>query len=237
MERHPARAPRRPALEGFTLVELMIVVAIVAILATVAGIAYVKHIKGARIVNAQQFMAEIAARQQAFYQQNAVYCNASGETGDSAVFHPGLVPGGEPQSHDWNVGSFTPAAAAAGWASLGARPDDLRTYASFFVRASLPPADPDANCPADDHARNAVAALPAIAIPPQPACPDPVTNQPPTMHPWYYAVAHLDMDGSESTYPGGGCANAGAAVIQTNLCTVLWVSSGRPSVVVTNDGK
>lgn len=232
MERQPTRVRRRAALErgGFTLVELMIVVAIVAVLATVAGIAYVRHIKSARLVGAQQFMAEIAARQQAFFQQNAIYCNASGEIGDSAVFHPGLKKG-EPQSHDWNVTSFLPAAAAAGWGALGARPDDLRTYGSFFVRASI--ASPDCNT---NHALNGVA--PLAGVPPQPNCGTTGPNgELPTPHPWFFVVGHLDLDGSQSAYAGGGCANSGAATINTPACTVLWLSSARPSLVVLNDGK
>lgn len=54
---------RRPGERGFTLIELMIVVAIVAILAAVAYPSYDKYLVKSRRSEAQQLMTEISTKQ------------------------------------------------------------------------------------------------------------------------------------------------------------------------------
>lgn len=61
---------------GFTLVEVMIVVAIVAILATIALPSYQEHVRRGHRAAAQTQMMEIANRQQQFFLANRGYASS-----------------------------------------------------------------------------------------------------------------------------------------------------------------
>lgn len=62
-------------IRGFTLVELMIVVAIVAILVSLATASYQNSIRKGRRNDGQSVILEVAGRQEAFYARNATYTN------------------------------------------------------------------------------------------------------------------------------------------------------------------
>ena len=66
-----ARAPR-----GFTLTELMIVVAIVTLLATIALPAFTDHIRKGRRADAAAFLSDIVARQQQFLLDRRAYATS-----------------------------------------------------------------------------------------------------------------------------------------------------------------
>lgn len=51
---------------GFTLIEIMVVVAIIAILAAIALPSYQSHLRKARRANAETFLSTVAARQQQY---------------------------------------------------------------------------------------------------------------------------------------------------------------------------
>jgi type IV pilus assembly protein PilE len=51
---------------GFTLIEIMVVVAIVAILAAIAIPSYQAHLRKGRRANAESFLSNVAARQQQY---------------------------------------------------------------------------------------------------------------------------------------------------------------------------
>lgn len=57
----PGKPSKALALRGFTLIELMIVVAVVAILASIAYPAYTRHVQNTRMVQAQSDLLELGA--------------------------------------------------------------------------------------------------------------------------------------------------------------------------------
>lgn len=70
---------------GFTLVEIMIVVAIIAILASIALPAYTEHVRKGHRAAAQSEMMDIANRQQEFFMTNRVYAESLGDLGYPAL--------------------------------------------------------------------------------------------------------------------------------------------------------
>jgi type IV pilus assembly protein PilE len=68
---------------GFTLIELMVVVAIVAILATIAYPSYTNHVVKTNRRAAQAAMMEVANRQQQFLLANRAYTDSASDLGYS----------------------------------------------------------------------------------------------------------------------------------------------------------
>ncbi|MFH1130499.1 MAG: prepilin-type N-terminal cleavage/methylation domain-containing protein [Pseudomonadota bacterium] len=170
-----------PANKGFTLIEMMIVVAMVAILTTVAVVAYTKYIKSGKVTEAETFVSMIQAQQERYFQRFGQYCDVSSD----GQFYPQLAAP-EPQAKNWD-------SIPAGWTALGLRPENGHSYFAFFVRASDPTSDPP-------HPLDTTAAQ--LGIPSQPGADAGVP------HPWYYIFAHADLSGDDGSYASGGCANA-----------------------------
>lgn len=63
--------------KGFSLVELMVVVAIVAILSAVAIPAYINHIMRVRQADAHNYLLDIKAAQEMYYAQFDQYCSTA----------------------------------------------------------------------------------------------------------------------------------------------------------------
>lgn len=103
---------------GFTLMELMIVVAIIGVLAAVAIPAYISYMHRARTAEAVTFLGEIRQRQESYRAEFGQYCSASG-TGagiEAGAWNPGTSSGTARSS--WNP-------AVNSWNQLGASPDAL----------------------------------------------------------------------------------------------------------------
>jgi type IV pilus assembly protein PilE len=61
---------------GFTLIEVLVVVAILAILAAIALPAYAEHVRKAARAEAQSFLTDVAARQQQFLVDRRRYASS-----------------------------------------------------------------------------------------------------------------------------------------------------------------
>lgn len=70
---------------GFTLIELMIVIAIIAILAAIALPAYNDYVTRGKLTDAQNNLTQYRVRMEQFFQDNRVYANAGACGVDPAV--------------------------------------------------------------------------------------------------------------------------------------------------------
>lgn len=80
--RHPSRLT--PDLRGFTLIELMVVVAIVGILATIALPAYTDYIVRGKIPDATSRLAVLQVQMEQYFQDNHSYVSAPACSSDSS---------------------------------------------------------------------------------------------------------------------------------------------------------
>ncbi|MGZ8994676.1 MAG: type IV pilin protein [Burkholderiaceae bacterium] len=68
---------------GFTLIEVMVVVAVIGILAAIAIPNYSRYITRGNLVEAGNALAEYRVRMEQFYQDNRTYQNAGGACGQA----------------------------------------------------------------------------------------------------------------------------------------------------------
>lgn len=75
--------------QGFTLIEMMIVVAIIGILAAVAYPSYQEHVKSSRRAEAQSALMGLAAAMERHFTANNTYkgAGASGDTGAPSIYY------------------------------------------------------------------------------------------------------------------------------------------------------
>jgi len=123
--------------QGFTLIELMIVVAILAVLAAVAIVAYGAYIERSRNAEATSILADIRIKQDSYRATFHQYANPSGTTGT-------WIPDAEPgeQGRSWTEG--VAADLVQRWNQLGVQPDH-GVYFSYMCISGTPgdtPADP-----------------------------------------------------------------------------------------------
>lgn len=70
---------------GFTLIELMIVVAIIGILAAIAYPSYINHITRSRRADGQTGLMNLAARMERYYSENNTYATATIAAGSAVT--------------------------------------------------------------------------------------------------------------------------------------------------------
>lgn len=71
----------KTAQQGFTLIEVMIVVAIIGILAAIAYPSYDEYVKRGNRTEGQAFLSDVAARQERYFSQNNAYITANANLG------------------------------------------------------------------------------------------------------------------------------------------------------------
>lgn len=118
---------------GFTLVELMMVVAIIGILAVVAIPQYMSYVYKAKTAEAVGFLAEIKSRQESYRADFGQYCNVS-EGPDN--WQPAGEPGRLPRTWD------TSTDLGKKWSLLGAVPPGRQVLFGYSTVAGNPPSVP-----------------------------------------------------------------------------------------------
>ncbi|MCA9583001.1 MAG: type II secretion system protein [Myxococcales bacterium] len=102
---------------GFTLIELMVVVAIVGILAAIAVPVFSGYVNRAKASEAINFIGIIRLRQESYRSEFGQYADAPVATDSTAglTFTPTTVPGALP--------TMWPSTGVSAWIQLGAAPD------------------------------------------------------------------------------------------------------------------
>jgi len=123
--------PRNTEPSGFTLIELMIVIAILGILASVAMVAYSHYTRRAKNSEATSILADVRLKQEAYRATFHQYANVGG-----------WIPGSKPasQARSWIDGAADDLVKR--WNQLGVRPDH-GLYFGYYCEAGAPGDSPD----------------------------------------------------------------------------------------------
>lgn len=154
---------------GFTVIELLIVVAIVGILATVGVFAYKRYVAKARKSEVFSMIASIKSAEESYKAESSQYLSTGTQEKD---FYPVLGSNGsEPNPKPWNP----KAAGKTGWLALGVSAPASALYCGYVVIAG------SANSLAGAGSRGVTL----------------FQNKAPT-RPWYYIRAACDFDGKST---------------------------------------
>jgi prepilin-type N-terminal cleavage/methylation domain-containing protein len=170
--------------QGFTLMELMIVVAIVGILATLAVFMFTRHVAKAKASEVPAMFAELKLRQQQFHLENEEYLSTGAS--DTAFFPTATPPGSSAQSFDITTSSAPPAPQdtkfpGPSWQTLRINPDKTALYCVYVAIAG----------PGGD-GTNVGATASAAPFDLGGALTVPAIN-------WFYLLASCDCDGEGTT--------------------------------------
>lgn len=118
--------------KGFTLIELMIVVAILGILSAIALPSYSRYIEKSRRTDAKVELLRVAQLQESYFAQNLSYANSIAQLKLSPSTDP-KAPAGSVLSQDgyYNIWVFSATGAAA-----NCSPGTANTCTSYVLRAA-----------------------------------------------------------------------------------------------------
>jgi type IV pilus assembly protein PilE len=77
---------------GFSLIELMIVLAVIGIIAAFAFPAYTDYVRSAKITEATSTLADMRVKMEQYFQDNRTYKDACGDPGTSIAPKPADTP-------------------------------------------------------------------------------------------------------------------------------------------------
>jgi type IV pilus assembly protein PilA len=163
---------------GFTLIEMMIVVAIVGILATLAVVGYRKIVQTSHVTEAHNMVQSIRVAQEAYHAETQQYADISANLTGAWYPHPSQAPTGR-QVTTWGAACATSACPTLDWSVLPLHVDGPVMF-GYATRAGP--------------SNSAPAALPSVM--------SSVTLPTASATDWYMVVAMCDVDGigSPNTY-------------------------------------
>ena len=183
------------AQRGFTLVELMVVVAIIAVLAVIAIVAYRAILNSSKVAEAQQVVQSIRAAQEAYHAETLQYANVSSSP---TATYPAASPGAF--KTQWGAACGAQCNTSPTWDNLGVHVDGPVQF-GYVTTAGA--AGVTAN-PAQIVMTGKTVTLPT----------KPSTD-------WFYIAATADLDGNGGTAFGAGNTN----VYSTSWSNEVWVDN------------
>jgi prepilin-type N-terminal cleavage/methylation domain-containing protein len=113
---------------GFTLIELMIVVAILGVVAVLAVVSYGRYVRKAAKSEVMSMLGEMRAKEEAYIVENGTYLSTSTANDETAVY-PALLGAAEFTLKPWTT---TP---PAPWLQLGVNPPRQQLYCGYVAIA------------------------------------------------------------------------------------------------------
>ncbi len=165
--------------KGFTLVEMMIVVAILSVLAVVAGTAYRRYLDSARTTEAYAMLGEIRSREEAYRAEFSAYVSTTVNNTNETLLFPAVdsgtcYPTGTKEPCQKAANPATGATLPDGWAALGINPGRTTLACGYLAIA-----------------RNAGTTVPGTQG-------QGLLGTTSINTPWWYAIAVCDNDGNSA---------------------------------------
>lgn len=207
---------------GFSLIELMIVVALIMILATIAAGSWRRYVARVRVTEVSAMFAEFRAKEEAYRAEFGTYLSVNA---NENVLYPCLDQSREPFPKDWAGGGVAAPSPAGGCAN---------NFPALFGRTGLgvTPFRPQLYCAYSVIAGSANTVAPAATVRVISA----LGGTPTT--PWWAAVALCDSDGWGPPPANGlGASNITTMNVMTNDTHVFITTSQNANMIQFNEGR